>query len=75
MSSTIKFPAIVFKVQTLVDGGLRITLDLPENEIGKAAMLMECKRQGIPLIFSAAADEQENDGVLDILNSIKAVKT
>jgi hypothetical protein len=40
-------------VQTLADGGLRITLDLPESAIPQAAMLMECKREEIPLIFEA----------------------
>lgn len=70
MSSKIEFPATVFKVQTLVDGGIRITLDLPENEINKAAMLMECKRQGIPLIFSSYADEENNDIVDKILKKV-----
>lgn len=50
------FQATVYKVQTLIDGGLRITLDLPETAISQAAMLMECKREGIPLIIEARAD-------------------
>ena len=49
----IEFAATVYKVQTLADGGLRITLDLPESAIPQAAMLMECKREEIPLIFEA----------------------
>ena len=52
----IEFGAIVYKVQTLVDGGLRLTLDLPEQAIPEAAMLMECKRDGIPLKFVATVD-------------------
>ena len=48
MSDPITFPAQIVKVQTLADGGLRITLDLPETAILAAAHLMECKRQGIP---------------------------
>ena len=44
----ITFPAQIVKVQTLSDGGLRVTLDLPETAILAAAHLMECKRQGIP---------------------------
>jgi hypothetical protein len=47
---------IVYKVQTLVDGGIRITLDLPEQAIPQAAMLMECKREEIPLRFVAKAE-------------------
>jgi hypothetical protein len=53
---------VVYKVQTLVDGGIRITLDLPEQAIPQAAMLMECKRQEIPLRFEARASEQAIDG-------------
>lgn len=44
---TFFFLAEVNKVQTLVDQGLRITLDLPETEIAAAAKLMECKRAGV----------------------------
>lgn len=43
------FVATVYKVQTLVDNGLRVALDLPEGAIQQAAMLMECQRQGIVL--------------------------
>ena len=53
----IKFPAAVYKVQTLVDSGIRITLDLPETCIPQMAMLAECKREGIPLVFEAKADQ------------------
>jgi hypothetical protein len=50
----------VYKVQTLLDGGIRITLDLPETAIPQAAMLMECKREGIPLVFAATIDDKLN---------------
>jgi hypothetical protein len=53
-SETITFDAVVYKVQTLVDGGLRLTLDLPETAIAEAARLMECKRIGIALKISCA---------------------
>ncbi len=43
------FDAVVARVQTLVDGGLRVTLDLPEQAIAQAAALMECKRQEVYL--------------------------
>lgn len=45
----ISFVCEVYKVQTLVDGGIRVTLDLPETAIKEAAMLMECKRVGVAL--------------------------
>jgi hypothetical protein len=56
VAEAIRFPAIVGKVQTLADGGIRLTLDLPETAIPEAAMLMEAKQQGIPLTFEAQVD-------------------
>lgn len=53
--AVIRFDAIVAKVQTLADGGIRIILDLPEDAIPQMAMLVEAKRQGIPLEFEAKA--------------------
>ena len=47
--AVIEFVCAVYKVQTLADGGIRLTLDLPESAIPQAAMLMECKREEIPL--------------------------
>jgi hypothetical protein len=43
------FTASVFKVQTLSDGGIRVTLDLAENATLQAAHLMVCQSQGIAL--------------------------
>ena len=54
--NVIKFSAIVASVKTLCDGGLRITLDLPEDAIAQAAALMACKREGIPLTVEVKAD-------------------
>jgi hypothetical protein len=45
----ITFVASVAKVMTMVDCGIRISLDLPETAINVAAALMEAKRQGIAL--------------------------
>lgn len=49
MSEPITFPAQVVKVQTLVDNGLRLTLDMPESEIIAFAWLAQCKRDGVAL--------------------------
>lgn len=49
MSEPITFAAEVYKVQTLADGGIRVTFDLPETAILQAAQLMECKRAGVVL--------------------------
>jgi hypothetical protein len=52
----IKFPATVASVKTLVDGGIRVTLDLPEDAISQAAALMACKKDMIPLTVEVKAD-------------------
>ena len=52
----IHFSATIEKVQTLVDGGIRVTFDLPEDAIAQAAQLMACKAQGIALKLEAKAD-------------------
>ena len=51
--AVIRFDAIVYKVQTLADGGIRLTLDMSEQCIPQMAMLAETKREGIPLEFTA----------------------
>lgn len=61
-SNKIVFHAEVNKVQTLADGGIRVTLDLPENEIAQMAMLAECKRMGLYLVFEATTNENVHDG-------------
>lgn len=53
--NVITFEAAVYKVQTLTDHGVRVTLDLPEDAIPQMAMLAECQREGIPLRFEAKA--------------------
>lgn len=52
---TITFDASVSKLYTLVDGGLRVTLDLPETAIMQAAQLLECKRAGVALKVTCEA--------------------
>lgn len=54
--ATIEFVAEINRVATLVDGGIRVTLDLPETEIAAAAMLMECHRRGAVLRIAAEPD-------------------
>lgn len=61
----IRFQAVVAKAQTLVDGGLRITLDLPETAIEIVAKLMQVKREGAVLEIAAVPVLQkgtEDDG-------------
>ena len=66
--NTIKHYAIVYKVQTLTDHGIRISLDLPESAIMQAAMYMECQRMQVVLDIEAkpraqnTAEENTPDG-------------
>lgn len=61
MENNIEFSATVYKLQTLTDGGIRVTLDLPEDAIPQMAMLAETKRAGIPLKFTAEADKNAQE--------------
>ena len=60
--TVIRFHAGVYKVQTLIDGGLRVTLDLPETAISEATKLMECKRGGAVLEVAAVPIEEKRRG-------------
>jgi hypothetical protein len=51
--ATIEFVASVNKVQTMVDGGLRVVLDFDESSVMQAAQLIECKRFGVALNINA----------------------
>lgn len=56
----IEFTAQVYKVQTLADNGIRVTLDLAEGETLTMARLAECQRFGVGLRMVATV-EQRND--------------
>jgi len=43
----IELLAEVVKVQTLCDGGIRVTLDLPESAIAQMAELAKCQQDGV----------------------------
>jgi len=53
VDTSVRFWATVAQVRTLADGGIRVTLDLPENAIMQAAQLMECKRAEVVLDMMA----------------------
>ena len=56
------FWAIVGKVQTMADGGIRLYLDLPEDAIVQAAEMMAYKREGVVLdVTCRPKDENERD--------------
>ena len=54
----IRFTASVNKVQTMVDGGLRVVLDFPENAIETASALMKVKSNGWLLEIAAVPFQQ-----------------
>jgi len=47
MTESVTFRAQVARCQTLADGGLRVTLDLPEDAVEAVACLMAFKRFGV----------------------------
>lgn len=53
------FDAIVSKVTTLTDGGIRITFDLPEHAIPQASRLMDYKRTEQPLRVACAVSDTD----------------
>lgn len=56
VSEAVEFLAEVVKVQTLADHGLRVTLDLSEDEVIAAAKLMEFKRHGVAVKVRVEAE-------------------
>lgn len=66
MNDVIQFDCVVNKVQTLADGGIRVTLDLAETEIVSMAALAQCKANEIVLqaqltpIAAEIKHEQQN---------------
>jgi hypothetical protein len=62
VAERIEFYATVARVGTLADGGLRVTLDLPETAIAAAAMLMECKRNEVVLRVIAEPNKRGKNG-------------
>jgi hypothetical protein len=64
----ITFPAEIVKVQTTQDGAIRLTLDLPADNVVVAALLMEAKQRGavlqvaaLPVDKSKVETEREQD--------------
>jgi len=44
--NVIQFPAQVWSIKTLVDGGINVTLALSEKQIKQVSQLLECKQRG-----------------------------
>lgn len=55
------FDAIVVRITTLADNGLRVSFDLPEDAVVQAAQLMELKRMGVALKVTVEPGNDERD--------------
>jgi predicted RNA-binding protein (virulence factor B family) len=62
VTDDLRFQAIVARVQTLADNGLRVTLDLPEQAVVEAAQLMELKRLGAVLDVTVKPGKRDGEG-------------
>ena len=58
MADPIEFDAVVAKIQTMADNGIRVVLDLPEQAIMQAAELMAYKREGVALKVVCTPDSR-----------------
>lgn len=63
MDKIVASAVYVNKIYTLVDGGIRVTIDLPESDTEVAFLFMECKRWGIvgKLIFEPLEQEDKQE--------------
>ena len=61
-NDSINFTSEVFKVQTLADGGIRLSLDLSETSIYEMARLAECRARGSLLDIIAQPIFTDGDG-------------
>jgi len=60
---TTEFVASVQKVQTLADGGIRLTLDLPETAVVQMAELAAYHAHGVAVkVELEAAKTEQDDG-------------
>jgi len=57
--AVIRFQAQVFKIQTLIDGGLRLTLDLGAVTPETIIALFDAKQPGVMLEVAAVAVKEE----------------
>ena len=51
--------AAVARVTTLADGGIRVSLDLPEDAVQVAAWLMQCKQRGVCVLMEMTVFEAQ----------------
>ena len=57
----IRFQAQVFKVSTLIDGGIRLTLDLSDSDTSTIMALINARQPGVMLEIAAVAVDVEKE--------------
>lgn len=62
LMDAICFLAQIIKLQTMVDGAIRVTIDLPETAVQTMALLAECKSRGGLIEVAAVPVENIVDG-------------
>ena len=60
----IEFQCAVARVQNMADNGVRVWLDLPEDNAMTMALLHECKRFGV--VLKATLEPEENGEELPV---------
>lgn len=58
--AAIRFDAQVYKVQTLIDGGVRLTLDLCATDTAVIMALINARTPGIVLSIAAVAIDEDD---------------
>ena len=61
MSEIIQFQAQVCKVQTMVDGGIRVTFDMPSDALEAMAKLAACSAVNAWLDISCVTGQTESN--------------
>jgi hypothetical protein len=59
MTEQISFQATFFKATTTVDGGLRISLDIPEHQAQIFVDLMKCQKRVLEVAIIPHPPEQQ----------------
>jgi hypothetical protein len=59
VTDAIRFQAQIFKIQTLIDGGVRLTLDLGAIDPSVIVALFDARQPGIMLEVAAVAIDKE----------------
>ena len=60
-SEAVNVTGQVYKVQTLVDGGIRLTIDLPESAVNVMTQLAQYQINGVAVKISVKPDSRSEN--------------